>query len=720
MTSPAKRLTFERLHSDPPLEGELALGPEVSPGGSRVLYQKPREGNSEILDLWQFIPASGEHTELLRAEDLVEGQRELSDEEKARLERERISKSGITHYSFSETGEQVLVPLAGQLFVVRLSDRTITAIRGDETKLDPRLSPDGSRVAFVQDSDLYVQRLDANRANRLTRDGSKTVVNGLAEFIAQEEMDRGRGFWWSPTGDRIAFIQYDESPVRLVDRVAIGGDGATLTQQRYPLAGTENVKARVGVVTLTGKTTWVELGDDADIYIARVDWNADGSGLFVQRLDREQERLELLSVDPETGESRVLIEESSSTWVNLHDDLHPLDDGRFVWSSERSGFRHVYIYGADGSTVTPATDGSWAVDKVHCVDEEAELVYFSAWRTDPTVRDLYRAPLDGSLSGNPERVSTGEGSHSVAAAEDCSLYLDTFSSPSQPPQTGLYDHTGKRLAWLTENALDDDHPYTPYLASHSETFFGTLPAEDGTPLHYKITRPHDFDAQQRYPVVVNVYGGPHVQRVKRAWNLKDQVWADLGYVVFTLDNRGSARRGHAFEAHLHRRLGDIEVRDQVAGVDFLKKKPFVDGDRIGVYGWSYGGYMAAMLLAKSDGAFAAGVVGAPVIDWRLYDTCYTERYLDHPEDNPDGYAQSSVLTALDGIDEPLLLIHGMADDNVVFTNSTRLMQDLQRAGKRFELMTYPGETHFFHDRRARLHNAENVASFFARHLQSGE
>lgn len=719
----ADRLTFERIIADPPLNGPAVRGVKVAPDGARVTYQKAREGDTDILDLWQFDPESGEHSRLLRAEDLTDGPQELTEEEKARLERERIRQTGITHYSYSKTGKQLLIPLAGNLYIYDLSSGNVQELEGGQARLDPKLSPDGSSVAFVRDRNIFVRGLADGEVLQVTEDGSETVVNGLADFIAQEEMGRGTGFWWSPDNSKIAFIQYDESPVGIVERVAIGGDGASLVEQRYPLAGTDNVKVRVGIADLTaGSIIWADLGSDPDIYIPRVDWDADGDTLYVQHQPREQDRLTLLAVDPATGKAATVLTEEQDTWVNLHDDLKPLDDGSFLWSSERTGFNHIYHYPApesdkDGRAPVQVTAGDWMVDSIACVRPEEGEVYFTGWAEDPRLKDLYAVKLDGSEAASPRKITTREGWHGISASGDCSLYVDSFSAPDQPRQLSLHEASGARLSWLLENALTDGHPYAPYLDTHVVPDYGTLDAEDGTTLYYQMTKPSDFDPNQAYPVIVSVYGGPGAQRVRKGWvSLTDQAYADHGYIVFRLDNRGAARRGHAFEDHLHRNMGDVEVRDQLTGIAWLKSLPYVRDDAIGVTGWSYGGYMAALMLAKGGSDIAAAVSGAPVTDWRLYDTHYTERYMDHPADNPDGYKESAVFAHVDGIVNPLLLIHGMADDNVVFTNATKLMQALQHRNVPFELMTYPGETHFIRNRQSRLHRALLELNFFDRHL----
>ena len=715
----AEKLDFARVHADPPLSGLAAQGLQVAPDGTRVTFLQPRPENQDVLDLWQIETTSGLRSMLLSEEMLLGGTAALTPEEEARRQRLRIRAGGITNYSYDETGRRLLIPLGGSLYIYELGTETVTTVTGGAARLDPKLSPDGERVAFVRDRNLWVRDIGPGTETPLTTSGSETVVNGLAEFIAQEEMGRFEGFWWSPDNRHIAFVEFDEASVPILERVAIGGDGAQLTAQRYPLAGADNVRVRVGIIdTDDGSTTWANIGDESDIYIPRVHWSSDGARAFIERQPRSQQRLELLEVDPGSGDSFTVLTETSSTWINLHDDLYPLPDGGFIWSSERTGFRHIYRYDAAARSAIALTRGDWLVDEIECIDWQHSEVYFTGWRDDPRTASLYRTSIEGLTASQPERVSRGEGWHSVAAAADCSIYVDTFSTPEQPPQVSLHERDGERLAWLIENVLDERHPYAPYLETHVVPEFGSLEADDGTELFYRLYRPSDFDPGRRYPAIVLVYGGPGVQRVRRDWGPPSaQVYADAGFVVFMLDNRGSYRRGVAFEAGLYGLLGEIETHDQLTGVQFLAGLPYIDAARIGVQGWSYGGYMTVMMLGKGGDLIAAGSAGAPVTDWRLYDTHYTERYLQRPQENADGYARSAVFPYLDAMSGALQLVHGMADDNAFFTNSTKLMQALQHANRPFELMTYPGETHFIRNRASRVHADETALRFFVRHLR---
>ena len=700
----AEKLTLEAITGSAPLSGPTLTKPQVAPDGSRVTFLRGKDRDRNRLDLWEYDVASGQTRLLVDSSVVLPGEEVLSDEEKARRERQRIAAlSGIVDYQWSPDGKALLFPLGGELYFYDLTKSGRDAVRkltnGGGFATDPKISPKGGFVSFIRDRNLWAIDLTSGEEVQLTRDGSDTIGNGVAEFVADEEMDRHTGYWWAPDDAAIAFARIDETPVPVQKRYEVYPDRTEVVEQRYPAAGDPNVRVQLGVIApKTGaRPQWIDLGKDPDIYLARVDWR-NPQRLTFQRQSRDQKKIELIETTLTNGTQRTLVTETSTTWVPLHNDLRFLKDGRFLWSSERSGFEHLYIASEDGSTLTALTQGEWVVDGLLAIDETAGLAYVSGTRDGATEAHVYAVPLSG---GEPRRLTQAPGMHAATFARNASVFVDSWSSDTTLPQIELFKADGTKLATLLVNDVSDaTHPYAKYRAAHQPTAYGTLTAADGTtPLHYSLIKPAGFDPKKQYPVVVFVYGGPAAQTVTRAWpgrsdSFFNQYLAQQGYVVFSLDNRGTPRRGAAFGGALYAKQGTVEVDDQLRGVAWLKSQAFVDPARIGVYGWSNGGYMTLMLLAKHSEAYACGVAGAPVTDWALYDTHYTERYMDLPKANEAGYREASVFTHVDGIGAgKLLLIHGMADDNVLFTNSTKLMSELQKRGTPFELMTYPGAKH---------------------------
>ena len=700
----AEKLTLDAITGSAPLSGPTLTKPQVAPDGTRVTFLRGKDRDRNRLDLWEYDIASGQTRLLVDSSVVLPGEEVLSDEEKARRERQRIAAlSGIVDYQWSPDGKALLFPLGGELYFYDLTKSGRDAVRkltnGGGFATDPKISPKGGFVSFIRDRNLWVIDLASGKEVQLTRDGSDTIGNGVAEFVADEEMDRHTGYWWAPDDAAIAFARIDETPVPVQKRYEVYPDRTEVVEQRYPAAGDHNVRVQLGVIApKTGaRPRWIDLGKDPDIYLARVDWR-NPQRLTFQRQSRDQKKLELIETTLTNGTQRTLVTETSTTWVPLHNDLRFLKDGRFLWSSERSGFEHLYIASEDGSTLTALTQGEWVVDGLLAIDETAGLAYVSGTRDGATEAHVYAVPLSG---GEPRRLTQAPGMHAATFARNASVFVDSWSSDTTLPQIELFKADGTKLATLLVNDVSDaTHPYAKYRAAHQPTAYGTLTAADGTtPLHYSLIKPAGFDPKKQYPVVVFVYGGPAAQTVTRAWpgrsdSFFNQYLAQQGYVVFSLDNRGTPRRGAAFGGALYGKQGTVEVDDQLRGVAWLKSQAFVDPARIGVYGWSNGGYMTLMLLAKHSEAYACGVAGAPVTDWALYDTHYTERYMDLPKANEAGYREASVFTHVDGIGAgKLLLIHGMADDNVLFTNSTKLMSELQKRGTPFELMTYPGAKH---------------------------
>jgi dipeptidyl-peptidase-4 len=725
----ADDLTLERIFADPALDGPTPRGVKVSPDGRRVGLLRGRATDQHQLDLWTYDVKTGRLE--LRVDSMqLSPQENLSDAERARRERERTADyHGIVDYDWAPDGRHVLFTLGGDLYLYDLDAQPKAALRrlthATQPIIDPQVSPRGRYVSFVRDQDLWVIDLGLGTERRLTTDGGGAIHNAEAEFVAQEELLQTSGYWWAPDDSAIAYKRFDETAVPIARRTEIYADRTDTVEQRYPFAGDPNVSVKLGLIAPSGgDTRWIDLGSDRDIYLARADWTPDGRRLAFQRLTRDQQRLDLILVDAGTLQETPLVSETSKAWVNLSDDLRFLKNQRsFIWSSERSGTNHLYLYDLDGRPRHPLTQGAWNVDELLAVDESAGLVYLSSNRDALIDQQVYAVRLDGQDAAKPRRISRGDGWHAAKFARDSrrvELYVDTFSDPGTPPQVSINAPDGHRMAWIEANTLDSSHRYWPYRERHVVPEYGHIQAEDGQDLQYSLMKPPGFDASRRYPVFLNVYGGPTVQNVRRTWpGMIDEYMAQQGYVVFTLDNRGSARRSRAFADPIRGRLGEVEVRDQLTGVRWLQGQPWIDAKRIGVFGWSYGGYMTLMMLAKGGDIIAAGAAVAPVTDWRLYDTCYTERYLGTPQNNGQGYADSSVFSALQGLKSPLFLAHGMADDNVLFVNSTRLMSELQNRGVQFELMTYPGAKHGLSTPQMKVHVFTAIGDFFGRRLQGG-
>ena len=713
MIDAAPMLSFERVFASPGLDGPAPRQVKLAPDGRYLTLLRNRADDRERYDLWGYDIESREWRMLVDSEKLGTG-RALSEDEKMQRERARVgSLKGIIAYQWASDGSGVLVPLDGDLFLAKL-DGTVTRLTDTEgAELNPKLSSQGKYVSFVRDRRLWTGRV-GGEAQAITPAGeAETIRWGEAEFVAQEEMARLSGYWWSPDDRRIVVQRTDEASVGIVTRAAIGATGTKVFDQRYPAAGTDNAVVELFVMNPDGTdSVKIDLGLDLDIYVARIDWAPDGSAIYVQRQDRAQTKTDMLRVDPATGASTVWFTERAARpdyWVNLSDNYRFLKDGSLLWWSERDGYGHFYRY-ADGQW-QQLTRGTSPTTSLVGVDEAAGTFTYQA-TTDVLTQQIYRARLDGTRE--PEVLTDPAFTNSASMDGAGRLLYVTRSAPDQPPQSYLATPDGSRVAWIEENRVADDHPYAPFLAGHVTPEYGTIAAEDGTPLHWMMLKPA-IEPGKRYPVFFSHYGGPGPQMVTRGWGgALAQSIVDQGYIYFVLDNRGSANRGVDFEQPLYRAMGGAEVRDQKAGAQFLQSLDFVDPAKIAIYGWSYGGYMTLKQLEADPGLYAAGISGAPVTRWDLYDTHYTERYMGNPRDVPEAYAQASAIPDATRISDPLLLIHGMADDNVVFENSSELISVLQESNTPFEMMLYPGYTHRVSGEKIGPHVWNSIMRFLGR------
>ena len=690
---------------------------QFSTDDTLITYLFSGEG-SLVRQLYALNPENGETRQLVKPPGDGDTEENLTLEEKLRRERMRQRETGITQYAWSKEG-RILIPLLGSLFVQIGADGELQQIlaKGEHPILDARFSPDGNWIAYVQDAEVYVVPSTGGEPRQLTSGARGTgKTNGLAEYIAQEEMGRRQGYWWSPDSKSIAFAEVDETHIPIYRIVHQGqdavGEGAQ-EDHRYPFAGKANAKVRLGVVSLNGgDPTWMDLGENKDIYLARVKWLPNGR-LTAQIENRAQSRLDLISFDSTTGQGKTVLTETSDVWINLHNMFKPLKNGRFIWASERTGFMHLYLYGENGELERPLTSGEWQVDSIDGIDQKNEQIYFSGTLDSPLERHLYVIGFDG---GTPRRITREPGTHTVTLDHTFTRFIDQFNSLTQAPiinLCALIDGNLERPIFTpSDPRLETIGLPVPEIVS--------LRSRDGVDLYGAIYRPPASFGDGPFPTIVNVYGGPHVQLVAHAWrgpvNMRAQYLAQQGYLVFILDNRGSSRRGLAFEGWIRHRMGIIEVQDQVDGVRWLVEQGLADPERVGIYGWSYGGYMSAMCLAQEPETFKVAVAGAPVTHYDGYDTHYTERYMSTPQANPDGYAQGSVMSYVDNLEGKLLLVHGLIDENVHFRHTARLINALIKARKPYDLLLFPDERHSPRSLADRVYMEERVRDYFVENL----
>ena len=700
-------LTLERAFGDPPLGGRLPSEFTWLPGGASFSYlERAGQGREARTTLWLEEAATGTRTALLTDEQLKPASTDAG--------RPRLAGA-----QWSPGGDALLLQGDGDLFLFERAGAKVRRLTSSTAEEEvATFSPDGAHIAFVRDNDVYTLELAAGKETRVTSDGSPDRFNGRLDWVYQEEIAGrdGRAYRWSPDSRAIALLTLDQTGVPRFPHVDLSQKHPTVDEQRYPKAGDRNPAWTLSVVSLAARPDGtlsrrtLSRGGEGAEYLARFGWVSAGA-VWYQLLDRDQTRLELVRWEIATGSTSTLLVEEDGAWVNLHDDLRFLPDGAFLWSSEKSGFRQLYVHGGSGAAPRAVTSGPWELTQVEEVDERGGTVVFTAPGENVRERHLFRVRLDG---GGLTRLTREPGSHRAVVAPGGGYLIDTWSRAGQPPRVRLLDRDGAVVRVLAAN----EHPeIEKYLTSPVEFF--EIPGPSGVTLQAMVIKPVGFDAQRRYPVVVSIYGGPGAQSVTDAWSRSqfNQVLANRGFVVFALDNRGTTGRGRDFERALLRRFGKVELEDHLAGLEWLKRFPWVDGDRIGIWGGSYGGFMTCYALFNAPEVFKAGVAVASVTDWTLYDSVYTERYLKRPQDNPDGYRDSSPVNQADKLAGKLLLVHGTADDNVHWHNTAILADRLVKAGKPYELQLYEGATHRVYRPDQRVDEYRRVLEFLERSLK---
>jgi dipeptidyl-peptidase-4 len=682
--------------------------PKPTPDGKAVLFLRA-QARVPKLRLYEFDVATGKTRELLTPEAVLKGAEEhLTPEEKARRERQRVSVGGFADFQVSDDSSLILVSLSGKLYVVKRENGAVRELAtGEGTILDPKFSPDGKSVAYVRDNDVYVIGVDGGKEQRVTTGGSDKKTHGLAEFVAQEEMSRFTGYWWSPDAKHIAYEEADADGVEVWYVADPISPETPPNPTFYPRPGKANVKVRLGVVPVTGgDTVWLEWDAKKYPYLTDVRWDKKG-GLTLAVQTRLQDELVLLRADPATGKTTPLVTEKDAAWVNIHHDTPRwLDDGSFLWTGHDKLGERLEQRDATGELKRVLVPGDSGYMGLVDVDAKAGQVVFEA-SAEPTEAHLYKLALDG---GKPVALTKEPGLHAAVFGKNHEIYVHQESTPGAMPKSTVHRADGALIGELPSVA--EEPPFTPKSDTVKVGF-------DGAGFYAYVVRPHGFDPTKRYPVVLYVYGGPGHQQVQATMNtrLLPQWIADQGFIVVSLDNRGTPGRGRDWEKAISRKFGSVPLEDQVAGLKALGAKyPEMDLDRAGVYGWSFGGYLSALAVLRRPDVFKVGIAGAPVVDWLDYDTHYTERYLGLPETDAAAYKEASLLTYAADLKRPLLLVHGTADDNVYFRHTLKLSNALFREGKEFELLPLPGLTHMVPDPVVMQRLYGRFAQEFQKHL----
>ena len=685
MKKSAQKLTFKEIATFPRPGSSIPTNFKFLPDGKTLTFLKS-EQNSLVQSLWSYDIASNAK-KIIAGPEKVEYTANLAEE--LRRERTRERNLGVISYQIAGENTQPVIFIPGQPARLLKNDGETVEIPDLGTAVAPRINHSGTQIAYVKENDLWLMGLSDQQSVRLTHSGEDAFSNGLADFISQEEFSQPNGFWWSPNGTKIAYIESDSRHIENFPIVHLGNETISTEYHRYPFAGKANPKLRLGIIDLASEQTqWVDLGNETDIYIPRIAWREDEM-LGVLVLSRDQTSLNFHLFDPENGTATHTLSEKSTPWINIG-QFHFLDNGDLLWSSERTGFRHLYLYDKEFSLlnqVTGAEKNNWLVTRIIHTDMDSRSIYFESTRSSALERHLEKVSFDG---GPITKITKAEGWHSTLISSNSEHLLDSFSSTRHAPKVTLSNLNNTKQVRKIEPGpvlLSTDLGLNP-------PKFLQLPGADGTLLDAALYLP---DKKEACPLIISGYGGPHAQRVMNEWSLtvdlRAQFLVQQGFAVLKVDNRGSANRGLAFESPIFRNMGTIEIDDQVTALRSLSESENIDITKVGIYGWSYGGYLTCMALMRYPDVFQVGVAGAPVIDWTGYDTAYTERYMQKPSDNQDGYSNGSVLPHVKNLLGKLLIIHGLIDENVHFRHTARLLNSLSEQQKSYDLILFPQERH---------------------------
>ncbi len=709
----AQELSVETIYGSDDLDAR-SYAVEWMPDGRHFARLVPDEAG--VPEVWRIAAVSGDSVKLISAAELIP----LAGSGPVRIESVRFSASGDRVLLFTDAERVWRDRTRGSYFVFDVPTRRLIPVGnapGDQ--MFAKFSPDADQVAFVRSGDLFVFDLAADVERRLTHDGSGTVVNGTTDWLYEEELGLRDAFRWSPDGHRIAYWRFDMRDVPIFELVDESSLYPKRVRIRYPKAGQPNSQVRLATVDVeTAQSTWINLEVSSDGYLPWMEWAASSDEVMIQRLNRHQDRLDLLLADVHTGMTRLLFSEVSEAWLDVVMEVPWLAGGRqFLWCSDRDGFRHIYLYDRDGRLVRQVTRGNWDVTGLVGVDTVSSVLYFVAASESPMARSIQSADLDDP--GQTRLLAGGRGMRSASFSPDYGLFIETSSTVSGPPRIALRDRDGSQI-----RVIEDNRGLRAQLdrLELREPEFMTIRAADGTSLNAVIMKPRDFDPLKEYPLLLYVYGGPGSQTVRDGWGGDRYLWHQLlvqnGVLVASVDNRGTGARGRDFKQQVYLRLGQLEAADQISAARQFGGLSFVDASRIGIWGWSYGGYMALLTTLLSDGEFAAAVAVAPVTDWKFYDTAYTERFMRTPEENADGYHLGAPLTYAERLDADLLIVHGTGDDNVHPQHTMEITRAFIEAGRPFEMQLYPGRRHSISGGSTRVHLFERITGFLLETLNA--
>jgi dipeptidyl-peptidase 4 len=682
MAQAGELLTLEKIfggYLQAPSPSELRWSPD---GRRLAFFSSAGDGDKS---LWFLDAVTGEKMKIISSKQIEEMTSSATQTTASERERMRRIRYDIASFLWSPDSKKILFVSSGRLYLFDIAEHKSQLLVPAKTNVqDPKFSPDGACISFIYEHDIWLAPISSGKEKRLTSGGSEFLLHGDLDWVYQEEFDLRTGYHWSPDSRHIAFLELDEKMVPVYPIVDQLSPQATVDWQRYPKAGDLNPKARVGIINVkSGKAVWL---DHRMEYIPRINW-ADNRGVAIQLLNRSQNELEIIEVNPENGGSHTIFKERDRYWLDITDDLIFMSGGReFLWTSSRSGFRHIYIYSRSGELLKQLTSGEWVVREITGIDENNGWIYFTSNKAETLGRQLFRIKPDGS---GVERVTKEPGVHEIQMNALATAFVDSFSSLTQVPLINIQDvASGQKTELFHERSLEKFGLVVPEMK--------TLKTSDGATIRILIYRPDHIQPGKKLPALVYVYGMPDAPTITDAWHgvrgLFHQFLVQQGYLVVQIDDRSSAEPGHINAVAAYHNFGSTAARDHETAVQYLKSLSYVDADNMAIWGWSGGGYTAAYHLTHTN-LFKIGVAGAPVTDWLLYDSIYTERYMGSPTQDREAYDRASAVSAASDCNGRLLIIHGTLDDNVHPQNTYQLIHALIESQKQFDLMIYPGKTH---------------------------